>query len=107
KQSPAQVNLPGEGLFGVRLAIVNGNGFGGKAPRPGDRPQFWVEVDATSPTVVLQPAEMVPSQGAIDIRWSAMDANLAAEPVSIFVRGRPSDAWRPIAEKVKNDGAYR
>ncbi len=36
KRSPAEIDLPGEGLFGIRLAITNGNGFGGTPPTHGD-----------------------------------------------------------------------
>ena len=86
KQSPAQVELPGEGIYGIRLAIVNGNGFGGRAPRPGDRPQVIVEVDLTPPQVALQSHAIVPNMGAIDLRWTALDANFAAEPISLFYR---------------------
>ncbi len=34
RSTPADIDLPGEGLFGVRLAITNGNGFGGTPPAP-------------------------------------------------------------------------
>ena len=107
KRSPLTIQLPGEGIFGVRLAITNGNGFGGRAPKAGDRPQFTLEVDATSPHVQFQPCEIVPGAGAIDIRWSASDANLASEPVSIYYRTRAEQGWQTIAKNVKNDGAYR
>lgn len=107
KQSPATVKLPGEGLFGIRLAITNGNGFGGRAPKAGDRPAFFVEVDVSSPTVAIQPYELVPNLAAIDLRWTAIDSNLAPEPVSIFVRGNPNSQWSPIAKNIKNDGSYR
>ena len=33
RRSPAEIDLPGEGLFGIRLVITNGNGFGGTPPR--------------------------------------------------------------------------
>ena len=105
KRSPVTVNLPGEGLYGVRLAITNGNGFGGRAPKSGDRPQYWVEVDATSPRVEFHPYEIVAA--AIDLRWSASDANLGPEPVNIFYRARQDQAWQPVARNVKNDGVYR
>lgn len=107
KRSPADLDLPGEGLFGIRLAITNGNGFGGRAPKAGDRPSFFIEVDATSPFVQLQPIDMVPGSGAIDIRWTANDTNIAAEPVSLFFRTRTDGTWQPIARNVKNDGVYR
>jgi hypothetical protein len=107
KRSPVEIDLPGEGLYGIRMAISNGIGFGGKAPKSGDRPSFFIEVDATSPFVQLQPTEMVPNTGAIDIRWTATDNNIAPEPVSIFYRTRPDGTWQAVARNVKNDGAYR
>lgn len=107
KRSPLDIELPGEGLFGVRLAITNGNGFGGRAPQRGDRPNFFIEVDATSPNVQLHPYEMVPQAGAVDIRWTATDNNLAPEPVNLFYRTRNDGAWQAIARNVKNEGVHR
>src|SRR5687768_18019653 len=43
----SEVNLPGEGQFGVRLVITNGNGFGGTPPVRGDAPTCRIEVDST------------------------------------------------------------
>ena len=96
RHTPAEVDLPGEGLFGVRLAITNGNGFGGTPPAHGDAPQVWVEVDTTAPFVQLRPGEVVPQSGAFDIRWSASDPNLGAEPVALFYRTRTDGPWQPI-----------
>jgi hypothetical protein len=107
RKSSVTVTLPGEGLYGIRLAITNGNGFGGRAPSAGDRPQLYVEVDASSPNVVLRQPTIVASVGAIDIHWIANDANLTAEPASLFYRTRPDSNWQPIANNVKNSGVYR
>ena len=107
KRSPVDVELPGEGVYGLRMVVSNGNGIGGRPPRPGDRPQFFIEVDATSPQVQIMPYEMVPGANALDIRWSATDANLGPEPVSIYWRQRPDAPWQPMARNLKNDGAYR
>jgi hypothetical protein len=107
RQSPAEIDLPGEGLFGVRLAITNGNGFGGTAPVRGDQPQCWIEVDTTAPFVQLRPTEVVPNGGALDIRWSASDLNLGAECVSLFFRIGTDAPWQPIARGLKNDGLHR
>src|SRR6185503_12141407 len=38
KRSPAEITLPGEGVYGVRLIVTNGNGFGGAPPVKGDAP---------------------------------------------------------------------
>jgi hypothetical protein len=107
KQSPVDIELPGEGTYGLRMVVSNGNGFGGRAPHPGDRPQYYIEVDATAPIVQMLPHEIVPGASAIDIRWSASDANLGPEPVHIFYRTRADAAWQTMARNVKNDGVYR
>jgi hypothetical protein len=107
RQSPAEVDLPGEGLFGIRLAITNGNGFGGTPPAKGDAAHFWVEVDTTPPYVQLRPAEIVPNGGGIDIRWTATDANLTPEPVTLYYRTRPDGTWQPIGRSMKNEGSHR
>jgi hypothetical protein len=108
KRSPVEIDLPGEGLFGIQLAITNGNGFGGKAPKTGDRPNFFIEVDATSPSLQLNPPEMVAGSSSINIRWVANDKNMAAEPVSIFYRKQPDSPWQPVTNHaIKNDGLYR
>ena len=107
RQSPAEVELPGEGVFGVRLAITNGNGFGGTPPGRGDAPHCWVEVDTTPPFVQLRPTEVVPGGGVLDIRWSASDPNLGNEPVSLYYRTKNDAAWLLIARGIKNDGSYR
>jgi hypothetical protein len=101
------VHLPGDGLYGVRLAITNGDGFGGTAPRPGERPQFYFEVDTTAPEVALQPYDLVPNLRAIDIRWIANDTNLTTAPVSLFYRTGPVLDWHPVARDIKNDSVYR
>ncbi len=107
RRSPAEIDLPGEGLFGVRIAITNGNGFGGSAPVRGDQPHCWIEVDTTSPFLQLRPVEVLPQNGAIEIRWTATDKNLGAEPVNLFFRVRPDAPWQVVARNVKNDGVHR
>jgi hypothetical protein len=107
RTTPAEVDLPGEGLFGIRLAITNGNGFGGTPPSAGAQAQVWVEVDTTPPFVQLRPTEIVAHGGAIDIRWSASDPNLGNEPVTIYYRTRPDAPWQQVAKGIKNDGSHR
>ncbi len=107
RRTPAEIDLPGEGLFGVRIAITNGNGFGGSAPVRGDQPHCWIEVDTTSPFLQLRPVEVLPQNGAIEIRWTATDKNLGADPVNLFFRTRPDAPWQVVARNVKNDGVHR
>jgi hypothetical protein len=105
KSSSVSVQLPGEGRYGIRLAVVNGHGFGGHPPKAGDTPQLEVEVDMTSPIAEFRSHHCV--AGGIDIRWAASDPNLGSEPISLYYRSRAASEWRTIARNVKNDGSYR
>jgi hypothetical protein len=107
KRSPAEVKLPGDGVYGIRIVVTNGNGFGGKAPVRGDAPHCTVEVDATAPFVQLRSAELLSGAGEIEIRWNARDKNLGSAPVTLRYRTRPEGTWELIAHNVKNDGVYR
>jgi hypothetical protein len=107
KRSPAEIRLPGDGVYGIRIVVTNGNGFGGKAPVRGDAPHCTVEVDTTPPFVQLRSAEVQPGAGTIEIRWNATDKNLGTDPVTLHYRSRPDGPWQVIARNVKNDGVYR
>jgi hypothetical protein len=107
KKSPAEVRLPGDGVYGIRICVTNGNGFGGKAPIRGDAPQCTLEVDTTNPFLLLRSAELLHSAGQVEIRWNATDKNLGSEPVSLFYRTSADGPWQVIAKGIKNDGAYR
>jgi hypothetical protein len=105
-RSPAEVELPGEGTFGIRLVGVNGNGFGGKTPGPGDQPATTLEVDLTRPRILSWKAH--PNhKGDLEIHWKATDKNLSAQPINLFYRTNKTGPWQPLALKVKNDGCYR
>jgi hypothetical protein len=107
KRSPAEITLPGDGVFGIRVVVTNGNGFGGKAPVRGDTPHCTLEFDTTAPFVQLRSAEILPASGQVELRWLATDNNLGSEPVSLFFRTRPDGPWQVIARNVKNEGSYR
>lgn len=107
KRSPLELDLPGEGVYGIRLAVTNGNGFGGTPPQRGDAPTTVFEVDTTAPLVQLRSVEPVPGGGSLEVRWTASDRNLGSEPVSLFYRTKVDGAWIPIVRNLKNDGAYR
>ena len=107
KRSPAEIDLPGDGSYGIRIVVTNGNGFGGKAPVRGDQPHCTIEVDTTSPFVQLRSTEVMPSSGQVEIRWNATDRNLGTEPVSLHYRTRTDGPWQVIARGVKNDGVHR
>ncbi len=104
RRSPAEVNLPGEGVYGIRLVVTNGNGFGGKSPVAGDAPSSLVEVDLTKPFVQLREIEPVGTSGTVDIRWTASDKNLGSEPINLYYAPSHEGPWLPVGTNLKNDG---
>lgn len=107
RRSPVDVELPGDGTFGIRFVVTNGNGFSSKAPQSGDQPLTTIEVDTTPPFLQLRPVELNPASGTIDIRWTATDKNLGEEPIAIFCKTTPDGAWQPVVRNLRNEGAYR
>lgn len=109
RRSPAELDLPGEGTFGIRLVVANGLGFGGGAPTRGDTPTSWIEVDTTPPMVQLSAVEPIAGEngGHLEIHWKASDKNLGNDGVSLSYRTRPDGPWKIIARNLKNDGSYR
>jgi hypothetical protein len=105
---PMTVNLPGEGIFGLRLVVTSGAGLARKAPQPGDSPQMRVEVDLTPPAVRLFPPQPDPTRrDALLLTWNASDRNLAANPITLEYAERPDGPWVTIAKELTNTGRYQ
>jgi hypothetical protein len=105
-RNPIEVRLPHDGLFGIRLVVSNGNGTGGNPPQPEDQPSFWIEVDSTPPCAQLQPFGPVSNGNTVDIRWTATDKNLGAEPINLYYSTKQFGPWQPIARNLANNGQY-
>jgi hypothetical protein len=107
--SPAEVEMPGEGLFGVKLVVSNGRGFGATPPATGDAPDWWIEVDQTPPVaelVAVQPSRNGEA-GVMLITWKAHDKNLGLRAIDLYWSAHPHGPWTVIAKGLKNDGLYR
>jgi hypothetical protein len=106
--SPAEVILPGEGLFGVTLVVTNGRGFGGTPPAAGDTPDWWIEVDMTKPDARI--VSIGPSKsgepGGMLITWNARDKNLKPDPIDLYWSDSPHGQRHVIAKGLKNDRQY-
>jgi len=109
RQPPLELNLPGEGLFGLVLTAINGRGIGSQPPKTGDAPDMWIEVDTTRPVAALTDIRLGGPEdgGALHIRWSARDRNLAAQPIDLFYSATREGPWTPIARNVRNDGYFK
>ena len=110
RTSPFQVDLGGDGTFGLRLVARGASGLGDLPPAPGDVPHFWVEVDRTPPTVQMLPPVVGSgvNLGKVAIRWRASDLHIATKAVSLFWRPDQSGAaWQPITEQpIDNTGKF-
>lgn len=106
RKNPLEVQMPHEGLFGIRMVVTNGNGFGGNPPQPNDQPAYMIEVDTTPPFAQLHPVGPVTSGDIIDIRWTATDKNMGSEPVNLYYATKANGPWQPIARGLANTGSF-
>jgi hypothetical protein len=109
KKSPVEIDLPGEGVYGLSLVVTNGNGNGGEPPAKGDAPDWRLEVDTTKP--VGQVVAVRPGTGAdlgnFIVSWTASDKNLKPDPIDLYYAVKAEGPWLPIVKGLKNDGNYR
>ncbi len=108
KRSPLRVNVAEEGIYGFRVVVSNGAGFGAKPPAAGDPPDLWIGVDLTKPAARIVSAQQgVGSEsGQLIISWRADDKMLAARPISLSFSPTRGGPWTPIAAGLENTGRY-
>jgi hypothetical protein len=106
-KSPMTVNLPGEGIYGLRIVVGSRAGLGRRPPQNGDLPQMRVQVDSTPPTVkMLYPLADPHRRDVLILGWNATDANPGANPVTLLWSDRLDGQWRTIATELTNNGRY-
>lgn len=107
--SPIDVDLGGEGTFGICVVARSSAGLGDQPPAPGDPPQSWVEVDSTPPGVQLDPVQVGTglNSGKVAITWRASDLHMAPRSVSLYWRpDQAGAAWQPLADAQENTGRF-
>ncbi len=107
--SPVEVDLGGEGTYGISLVARSAAGLGDQPPADGEPPRSWVEVDTTPPTVQLDPVQVGTgvNSGKVLITWRATDLHLAARSVALFWRpDEPGAAWQPLSDGQENAGRF-
>ncbi len=102
------VDLPGEGLFGLKLRVRNKAGLAHRPPQNGDAPEMRVEVDMTPPVVKLYRPEPDPHRrDAVLLTWQASDDRcLATNPITLQWAERPDGPWTNIATNLTNTGRH-
>lgn len=109
RTSPIEVDLGGEGTFGLTLVARSSSGQGDQPPASGDLPQTWVEVDSTPPSVRLYRPEIGTGThaGKVAIAWQVQDLHLGETPVTLSWRAdQPGSSWMPIADSQKAVGQF-
>jgi hypothetical protein len=107
--SPIDVDLGGEGTFGLCLVARSASGLGDQPPAPGDPPQSWVEVDSTPPVVQIQTPQIGTgvNAGKVAIAWKASDLHLPTRSVTLSWRpDGPGSQWQTIADGLENSGQF-
>jgi hypothetical protein len=102
------VTVEAAGRWGFTLLPRSGVGLAEPAPRPGDAPQLWVEVDETRPTVILQNVVVGqgPDLGKLTVYYNASDTYLKQRPITISHAPSPTGPWTTLAAEVENTGVY-
>jgi hypothetical protein len=106
-RSPMNVTVGGEGIYGFRILVQSGSGFGGRPPAEGDLPDIWVGVDTTRPTCRITATELSADGSELEVRFEAFDDVLEPRPVALLFSPVPGGAWTPIASGLENTGSYR
>ncbi len=106
-RSPMPVAVGGEGIYGFRILVQSGAGFGGRPPAEGDLPDIWVGVDQTKPTCKITNTEVSPDGTELLVAWEAADDLLATRPITLLFSESVNGPWTPFASGLENSGSYR
>jgi len=107
RKSPVEVTLPGDGVFGVTLAVSDARGVI-TPPAVGDAPLGTIEVDTAKPLAQITKIEAAHEAGqhSVHIHWNVKDANLTDTPVDLLYAATVQGPWLPIAKALKSDGQH-
>lgn len=108
RMPPFEVELPGEGRYGLSVIVTSPAGRGQKPPQSGDMPKVQVEVDTTAPEAELyRPIPDPATDGqTLLISWSSHDTHLAERPVGLYFAEAPTGPWYRIAVGLAAEGQY-
>ncbi len=107
--SPIRFHAPSEGLFGFYFVLSNRSGPSSAPPSKSTPPQQWALVDFTPPIIQLHDARLTTAFGetVVQIRWTAVDAQLSPRPIELLYSRSGNDARSRISpEPMANTGRY-
>ena len=108
RQSPFDVQVEDEGLFGFRMVIVGSNGVVSNRPQDGDSADVWIHIDTTQPTVKITRAVYGKGDedGMLVIDYNCQDSNLVSKPITLAYSETVEGPWKRIASGQANTGLY-
>lgn len=108
RQSPMQIEVPQEGVYGFALGIRTTTGQSIDVPRLGDAPSLEVVVDQTPPRIELLPPELGRGRqaGRVLVQWKYADDFPAELPVALSYAMSPRGPWRKITDWSEHTGRY-
>lgn len=108
RQSPFDVQVGNDGLFGFRMVIVSENGIVSNRPKSGDSADVWINVDTSVPEAKITRAVYGegPEDGMLVIDYECGDGHLVERPITLSFSEGVDGPWTPIANGLKNTGIY-
>ncbi len=108
RQSPFDVQVGNDGLFGFRMVIVGSNGLVSNRPKDGDQADMWINVDTTAPTAKITRAVYGEGDddGMLVIDYTCQDSHLVDRPITLSYSKSLDGEWETIATGQKNSGLY-
>ncbi len=108
RESPFDVQVGTDGLYGFRMVIIGQNGLVSNRPNDGDPADMWINVDTKFPSVKITRALYGegPDAGMLVIDYSCDDENLHDRPISLAYSERPTGPWSTIVTGLRNTGIY-
>ena len=107
-ESPFDIQVADDGLFGFRMVVVGNNGLVSNRPRDGDDADMWINVDSISPVVKITRAVYGEGHqvGMLVIDYKCDDSNLHDQPISLAYSDHQDGPWTTIAGSLRNTGVY-
>jgi hypothetical protein len=108
RQSPFDVQVANDGLFGFRMVIVSQNGTLTNRPKDGDSADAWINVDTAPPSVKITRAVYGEGHeaGLLVLDYTCSDANLHDRPLTLSYSETLNGPWVTITTGLKNTGIY-
>jgi hypothetical protein len=108
RQSPFDVQVGNDGLFGFRMVVIGANGYVSNRPKDGDPADVWINIDTAPPSVKISRAVYGegPETGMLVVDYQCTDSHLVERPVSLAYSQSPDGPWNTFVSGLKNTGIY-